>query len=38
MSVITEKSNDRLPFQLDLRGVKDLFLPIAHLFSVVDYS
>ena len=38
MSAIAEKSKDRLPSQLGLGGVRDLFLPISHLFSAVDYS
>ena len=37
MSAIVEKSKEGLPSQLDLDGVRDLFLPITYLFSIVDY-
>ena len=37
MSAIVEKSKVGLPSQLDLDGVRDLFLPVTYLFSIVDY-
>lgn len=37
MSAVVEKSKEGLPSQLDLDGVRDLFLPVTYLFSVVDY-
>ena len=37
MSAVVEKSKEGLPSQLDLDSVRDLFLPISYLFSVVDY-
>lgn len=35
MSVIPEKSQDRLYSYLDLGGVRDLFLLTAHLFFLL---
>lgn len=37
MSAVVEKSKEGLPSQLDLDGVRDLFLPETYLLSVVDY-